>query len=187
MLRDLVHVPPSIGNDSGEDGFRSGALDYLGDQVRRNRLMPNLFPNERYDADTVRRAIRAADPDREAPLNALLYASGALMASAVLLVATTPVVLAMVVALIPWLVLVVGGWWWVAPALRQEVEADRVRRRRFEHAREVATDMLLSDEETSRARRVAADYLLTPMDRDDRDTTARRLLEAGGTEKTIDG
>jgi hypothetical protein len=187
LLRGLVHVPPWIGNDSGEDGFRGGALDYLGDQVRRNRLMPNLFPDDRYDAETVRRAIRAADPDREAPLNALLYASGALMASAVLLVATTPMVLAMAVALIPWLVLVAGGWWWVAPALRQEREADRVRRRRLERALEIATDMLLSDEETSGARRVAADYLLAPMDRDDRETSARRLLEIGATDKTTDG
>ena len=149
--------------------------------------MPTLFPDDRYDAETVRRAIRAADPDREAPLNALLYASGALMASAVLLVATTPMVLAMAVALIPWLVLAAGGWWWVAPALRQEREADRVRRSRLERALEVATDMLLSDEETSGARRVAADYLLATMDRDDRETSARRLLEIGGTDKTTDG
>jgi len=187
LLRGPVHVPPWIGNDSGEDGFRGGALDYLGDQVRRNRLMPNLFPDDRYDAETVRRAIRAADPDREAPLNALLYASGALMASAVLLVATTPMVLAMAVALIPWLVLAAGGWWWVAPALRQEREADRVRRSRLERALEVATDMLLSEEESSGARRVAADYLLATMDRDDRETSARRLLEIGGTDKTTDG
>ena len=149
--------------------------------------MPNLFPNERYDVDTVRRAIRASDPDREAPLDALLYASAALMASAVLLVATTPVVLAMAVAFIPWLVLAVGGWWWVVPALRQEMEADRVRRRRLERAMEVATDVLLSDEETSGTRRVAAAYLLAPMDRDDRETTAGRLLEIGSTEKTTDG
>ena len=176
-----------IDNDSGEDGFRGGPLDYLCYQVRRNRLMPNLFPDDRYDAETVRRAIRAADPDREAPLNALLYASGALMASAVLLVATTPMVLAMAVALIPWLVLAAGGWWWVAPALRQEREADRVRRSRLERALEVATDMLLSDEESSGARRVAADYLLATMDRDDRETSARRLLEIGGTDKTTDG
>lgn len=128
--------------------------------MRRNRLIPDLFHDDRYDADTVRRAIRAVDPDREAPLNALLYASGALMASAVLLVTTTPMVLAMAVALIPWLVLAVGGWWWMTPALRQEMEGDRVRRRRLENAMEVATDVLLSDEETSRARRVAADYLL---------------------------
>ena len=149
--------------------------------------MPNLFRHDRYDADTVRRAIRAADPDREGPLNALVYASGALMASAVLLVTTTPVVLAMAVALVPWLVLAVGGWWWVAPALRDEMEADRVRRHRLERAMEVATDMLLSDEETSGTRRVAADYLLRMMDGDDRETTARRLLEISATEKTADG
>ncbi len=187
LLRGLVHAPPSIGYESGEDGFRGGALDYLGDQVRRNRLMPNLFPDDRYDADLVRRAILAADPDREAPLNALLYASGALMASAVLLVTTAPMVLAVAVALIPWLVLAVGGWWWVAPALRQEMEGDKVRRRRLEHAMKVATDVLLSDEETSGTRRVAADYLLATMDGNDRETTALRLLEIRGTEKTADG
>ena len=156
-------------------------------KVQRNRLMPDLFPGDRYDADTVRRAIRAVDPDREAPLNALLYASGALMASAVLLVTTTPMVLAMAVALVPWFVLAVGGWWWVAPALRQEMEWDRVRRRRLEHAMEVATDVLLSDEVTSGTRRVAADYLLAKMGPDDRETTARRLLEIKGTENTADG
>jgi hypothetical protein len=93
----------------------------------------------------------------------------------------------MAVALVPWFVLAVGGWWWVAPALRQEMEWDRVRRRRLEHAMEVATDVLLSDEVTSRTRRVAADYLLAKMDPDDRETTARRLLEIRGTENTADG
>jgi hypothetical protein len=62
-----------------------------------------------------------------------------------------------------------------------------VRRRRLERALEVATDMLLSDEETSGARRVAADYLLATTDRDDRETSARRLLEIGGADKTTDG
>ncbi len=186
-VASLATMGPLDADESGEDGFRGGALDYLGDQVRRNRLMPNLFSDDRYDADLVRRAIRAADPDREAPLNALLYASGALMASAVLLVTTAPMVLAVAVALIPWLVLAVGGWWWVAPALRQEMEGDEVRRRRLEHAMEVATDVLLSDEETSGTRRVAADYLLATMDGDDSETTALRLLEIRGTEKPIDG
>ena len=62
-----------------------------------------------------------------------------------------------------------------------------MRRSRLERALEVATDMLLSDEETSGARRVAADYLLATMDRDDRETSALRLLEIGGTDKTTDG
>ena len=55
--------------------------------------MTHLAQNPRYDRELLRRALVTADRDGEAALNALLYAAGALMMSAVILVTTTPAIL----------------------------------------------------------------------------------------------
>ena len=119
---------------------------------------------EFFDLASLRRALAAADPDGEAALNWLLYASAALLMSAVLLVTTSPTLMGIAMAIIPWIVLTMAGWLWISPAVRDQVAVDHRRRRQEAHARALAADILL-DETTSRdERRAAAAVMLGPPD-----------------------
>jgi hypothetical protein len=125
----------------------------------------------------IRRAFRVADRDGEAALNGLLYASGALMMSAVLLVATAPAMLAVVLATIPWLVLGIGIWLWIEPAWHGEGIADQQHRVLLERARVLAVDLLLDDATPGDDRRLAAAYLSEDLRGDARGHAAEQLLQ----------
>lgn len=114
----------------------------------------------RLDLETLRRAFDAADSDGVAALNALLYASGALMMSAVLLIATSPPAVAVALATVPWLVLVVAAWLWVQPAVRDQLSAAREHVRQAEHVRARAADVLLDDFASEEERQAAARIML---------------------------
>ena len=119
---------------------------------------------ELFDLASLRRAFAAADPDGEAALNWLLYASAALLMSAVLLVTTSPPMIGIALAIVPWIVLTMAGWLWISPTVRDQVAVDHQRRRQEDHARALAADILL-DETTSRdERRAAASVMLGPPD-----------------------
>lgn len=124
----------------------------------------------------IRRAFRVADRDGEAALNGLLYASGALMMSAVLLVATSPAVLAVVLATIPWLALAIGIWLWIRPAWYGEGIADQQHRLLLERAGALAVDLLLDDTTPSDDRRLAAAYLSEDLRGEARSHAAEQLL-----------
>ena len=144
--------------------------------------MTDLAPLRSYDLATIRRAIDSADPHGEAALNALLYAAAALLASAVILVITTPALLAVPVALVPWVVLLLFGWSWIAPALRDEFLTKRMRSTRANHAEALAADLLLDDDASEEHRRMAARYMLEPLDPLERDQAAEQLFRLGETE-----
>ena len=122
--------------------------------------MTDVAHTQRYDRDLLRRALVTADRDGEAALNALLYAAGALMMSAVILVITTPAVLGALLATTPWLFLALAGWWWLAPALRNEVLADQQRRQREDEVRSQAVEILLDDLASPHSQRAAAQVIL---------------------------
>ena len=120
--------------------------------------------HEFFDLASLRRAFAVADPDGEAALNWLLYASAALLMSAVLLVTTSPSLMGIALAIVPWIVLTMAGWLWISPAVRGQMAVDHQRRRQEAHARALAADILL-DETTSRdQRRAAAAVMLGPSD-----------------------
>ena len=125
----------------------------------------------------IRRAFRAADGEGEAALNGLLYASGALMSSAVLLIVTTPTVLGVALATVPWLALGVGTWIWVRPAWQGEVAVDRQLGFHAQRVTAAAADLLLDEMTTDEDRRLAAAYLSEALDGDERARAAARLLE----------
>lgn len=125
----------------------------------------------------IRRAFRVADRDGEAALNGLLYASGALMMSAVLLAATAPAMLAVVLATIPWLALAIGIWLWIRPAWHGEATADQQHRLLLERAGALAVDLLLDDATPSDDRRLAAAYLSEDLRGEMRSEAAEQLLQ----------
>lgn len=125
----------------------------------------------------IRRAFRVADREGEAALNGLLYASGALLMSAVLLVATAPAALAVVLATIPWLVLAIGIWVWIKPAWYGEGIADQEHRLILERARVLAVDLLLDDATSGDDRRLAAAYLSEDLRGEARSHAAEQLLQ----------
>jgi hypothetical protein len=127
--------------------------------------------------EMIRRAFRVADRDGEAALNGLLYASGALMMSAVLLVATAPAMLAVVLATIPWLALAIGIWLWIQPAWYGEGIADQQHRLLLERARALAVDLLLDDAAPGDDRRLAAAYLSEDLRGEARSHAAEQLLQ----------
>jgi hypothetical protein len=124
----------------------------------------------------IRRAFRVADRDGEAALNGLLYASGALMMSAVLLVATAPALLAAVLATIPWLALAIGVWVWIKPAWHGEATTGRQRVLYLERAKETAVDLLLDDTSAVHDRQLAAAYLSEDLREEARTHAAEQLL-----------
>lgn len=126
-------------------------------------MVPELLDPRRIDGDLLSRAFHAADTGGEAALNGLLYASGALLMSAVLLTTTEPVLLAVGLAVVPWLCLVGAAWWWIKPSLRAEAAADDLHRRHEAAAMEAAVAVLLLDEpESLDDRKRAARALLGP-------------------------
>lgn len=118
------------------------------------------FATQRFDSGLVRRAFDAADSDGEAALNALLYAAGALMMSAVLLITTSPALVGIALAVVPWLMLAAAGWLWISPAIRDQVSLEQRRSRRADEARDLAADVLLDDEASPDQRRKAARFML---------------------------
>jgi hypothetical protein len=140
--------------------------------------MTELSPQDFVNIEMIRRAFRSSDRAGEAALNGLLYASGALVMSAVLLATTTNAVLGAGMAAVPWLILAAGAWWWIGPAMRNELALRRERRRRLERAQDVAADLVLLDQEIpSEERMLAARYLTGSLDSEQRERAADRLLE----------
>lgn len=118
----------------------------------------------RLDLASLRRAFDAADHDGEAALNWLLYASAALLMSAVLLVTTSPPLMGIALAIIPWLLLIAAGWLWISPAIRDQVSLEQRRSRRADGVRDLAADVLLDDEASPDQRRAAARIMLETRD-----------------------